>query len=338
MANAAAWPQVESEVHRPGRALALAAGILFLLAGSGILAALGPAAPPGAARWLVIGMGGLFALAGGGIIAWAATTLIVRVRILHAAPDVLPEVPKGPVLCEGMVVHGRVTHELCEDESGWRFLPAKRHWRNDKRFLFGFGVPFSLFSAGLLTWVFHDQQKIGGWALSAFGAIAVTAVCGGSTFVLIGMMMRASYRRLPVLVIPRGQDAIELESADEPSNEPDVMQAVQYILIGDATRHKVSIPRHLLVAVQLCPWNYAVQNERAWAVQGLLVLANPNEPTLCRLPILLTSDYVGAARLMQRLARVLEVPYLFCADREGWKAEKIRSKGRRPLRSGGTMS
>jgi hypothetical protein len=53
---------------------------------------------------------------------------------------------------------------------------------------------------------------------------------------------------------------------------------------------------------------------------------------------LLTSDFVEAARLMQRLAETLKVPYLFCADGEGWKAEEIRSKSRPPLGAGGILS
>jgi hypothetical protein len=72
-----------------------------------------------------------------------------------------------------------------------------------------------------------------------------------------------------------------------------------------------------------------------WAVQGLLVLASREEAVYRRLPILLTGDSVGAARLMQRLAYALHVPYLFCADAEGWRAETMRANGRPALRVGG---
>jgi hypothetical protein len=50
---------------------------------------------------------------------------------------------------------------------------------------------------------------------------------------------------------------------------------------------------------------------------------------------LLTGDVVGAARLMQRLAQMLQVPYLFGADSTGWKEEEARAKRRPPLRAGG---
>jgi hypothetical protein len=57
-----------------------------------------------------------------------------------------------------------------------------------------------------------------------------------------------------------------------------------------------------------------------------------------KLGVLLTNDFVGAARLMQRLAHTLHVPYLFFADATGWKAEAIRAKDRPPLRIGGSQS
>jgi hypothetical protein len=40
---------------------------------------------------------------------------------------------------------------------------------------------------------------------------------------------------------------------------------------------------------------------------------------------------------MRQLADVLEVPFLFCADDQGWKEEEIRAKSRPPMRCSGTM-
>jgi hypothetical protein len=57
-----------------------------------------------------------------------------------------------------------------------------------------------------------------------------------------------------------------------------------------------------------------------------------------RLPITLTSDSAGAARLMQRLAATLEVPYLFAADAAGWQAEEARAAKRPSLRVGDIQS
>ena len=56
------------------------------------------------------------------------------------------------------------------------------------------------------------------------------------------------------------------------------------------------------------------------------------------MPLLLTNDFAGAARLMERVAATLGVPYLFSANADGWKAELQRAKVRPPLRAGGTIS
>ncbi len=97
-----------------------------------------------------------------------------------------------------------------------------------------------------------------------------------------------------------------------------------------------------MVAVQLCPWKFVVGNSSnsltTWAVQGLIVLAHSDIDTYDRLPILLTSDFVGAARLMHKLGEVLQVPYVYGADAAGWKAETIRARTRPPLKSGGIVS
>jgi hypothetical protein len=169
----------------------------------------------------------------------------------------------------------------------------------------------------------------------------VTAVCGGTAFAALYFRLRASYRELSRLSIPRNGDDIELDSPEEPDWEKaGLAEGIEWIFLGGTKRHRSTIPRALVVAVQLCPWKIVIQGPRAklcgWAVQGLLVLASPQEAAYHRVPLLLTLDFVGAARLMRRLANTLNVPYLFCADAEGWKAEEIRAKKRPPLEVGGS--
>jgi hypothetical protein len=72
-----------------------------------------------------------------------------------------------------------------------------------------------------------------------------------------------------------------------------------------------------------------------WAVQGLLVLAGSEAAPYTRLPILLTGDMPGAARLMRDLADALHVPYLFGADAAGWRLEEHRAFHRSRLQAGG---
>lgn len=157
------------------------------------------------------------------------------------------------------------------------------------------------------------------------------------------MLMRAGYRRLSTLTIPGNGNDLELDSPIEPNPERiDLAEGLKWVFLAETKRQRLMIPRELLRAVQLCPWKYYVrgggEGTATWAVQGLLVLGCPEEGVYQRLPIVLTSDFVGAARLVRRLADILQVPYLFCADAEGWKVEEIRAKKRPPLRCGGTES
>jgi len=341
MTDIAAWHEVESEVYLPGRWLVLSVGTLFLL--TGCIGFLTIVVPPGVPFWITKLCCGAFIFLGGTVAAWAIRNIISPAHVRHASPDVLPNVPKEPVIREGSVLYGRLTHELCEEAQGWQFRPAEQIRRNDKRFLIGFGIPFMVLFAGLLTWVLHTELKVAGWPVSVVCGTFVTVICGGIPFLLIGMGMRAGYRRLSRLNIPRNKDDLDLDSPEEPDFEKaDLTEGLKWMFLGETRRHRLTIPRKLLVAVQLCPWKYVVMSARSqsitWAVQGLLVLASSEEAAYLRLPILLTSDFVGAARLMERLAHTLHVPYLFCADAEGRKAEKLRAKGRPPLRIGGSQS
>ena len=337
MSGIRGWREVESEVHRPARWLAVSVGALFLSIGA---VGIGVVVLPGVGGWIVRLVAAVFALLGGVALASAVASFLLPAHVRHAAPDVLPNVSSEPVLLEGSVVHGHLTHELLEEAGGWQFRPAGHLRRNDKRFLFGFGIPFLTFFTGILTWVFHSQLNIAGWIVSAVCATAAVAVCGGSALLPIGMMMRADYRRLCRLSIPRDGGDLELDSPEEPNLEKaDLLEALKWIFVGETQRQRLTIPRELVQAVQLCPWRFAVAGpsggEITRAVQGLLVLAS-SAGECHRLPILLTSDFAGAARLMQRLAETLHVPYLFSADAAGWQTETTRAKARAPLRAGGT--
>lgn len=343
MTDIAAWQEVESAVYCPGRWLALLVGGGFLLTGGVAFVTIGGAVQPGFPFWFAKVFAATFALLGGIIVAPIIGTTIFPTHIRHTSLDWLPNVPREPVICEGAVVHGRLTHQLYENDHGWQFRPSERLWRNDKGLLFGFGIPFLVAFAGLLTWVFHSRLAIGGWAISAICGMLLTSLSGGTAFVLIGMMMRAGYRRLSRLTISRNGSDIELDLPEEPNAaEADLAGALKWTFLGDTKRQRLTIPRELVVAVQLCPWKFVVSGtggrQSTWAVQGLLVLASCDESSYHRLPLVLTGDVAPAARLLQRLARILHVPFLFCADAEGWKAEAMRARKRPPLRSGGSQS
>jgi hypothetical protein len=327
--------EVESVVYCPGRWLAFSIGTVFLLAGVTGFLTLGDVVAPNLPFWFAKPFTGAFALLGGTVTAVTLARIIFPARVLHASPGVLPRVSKEPVICEGSVVYGRLTHELCEDVQGWYFRPAEHLRRYDKGCLFGFGVPFLVLVSGVLIWVLHSQPELG-WVAAAVLGAGITAITGGSTFLLIGMMMRAGHRRLARLAIPRNGNDLELDSPEEVN--PEQGDALKWIFLGDTKRRRLSISRESVVGVQLCPWKYVLGTPSrltGWAVQGLLVLAPSQEGLYHRLPILLTGDLVSAARLMRRLADTLNVPYLFCADAEGWRVEATHAKSRSPLRVGG---
>ena len=125
-----AWQEAESKVYRPGIWLVCLVGTVFALAGGVGFLTFAGALPPGMPTWVAKSLSGVFALLGGFVLAWAIGSVCLPRHVRHAAPDVLPDVPNAPVVCEGSVVHGRLTHELCETAEGWefRFIRLKRTW------------------------------------------------------------------------------------------------------------------------------------------------------------------------------------------------------------------
>ncbi|MGD9720013.1 MAG: hypothetical protein AB7O59_02220 [Pirellulales bacterium] len=331
------WKEVESEVYRPAEWFSLSTGVVFLLAGLIGFFTVGSIAPPRMPAWSgKLFLAGFAAL---GVISllYSVKCILWPARVRHASVDFLPNVPTEPELREGTVVHARVTHELVEDADGWELRPSGRLWRNDKRLLLGYSVPAGLLFCGLLSWILHDQHGTSWLAAILFAAIATT-ISGGTVVFAIVLLLRGNYRRLSRLSIPRNGDDLELDSANEPPTDRSNLHTALKWIQGDLGRRQAKIPRDLIAAVQLCPWKYACGDTRMWAVQSLLVLAPTEQGNYYRLPLLVTCDCIGAARLMQQLASTLNVPFLFCADAEGWSAEEARARNRPPLQVGGHQS
>jgi hypothetical protein len=336
------WPEIESQVPRPGRWLALAVGTLFLLAGAIAFWIVTRFIPAGTPLRIAELAAFIAILLGAAVFFWAIANIVAPAHVRHAPPDLLPNVPREPVILEGSVLHFRLTHELHEDTQGWHFRPASRLWRHDQVFLLGFGLPFAALFTGLTAWALYSQLHVASWPVAALCGAMATGICVGSVWLSLAVIMRASYRRLPRLSIPRNGETLELDAPQELSAKTtDLAAGLKWLFLGETKRYRLTIPRQSLVAVQLCPWKYKVAMPRTkttWAVQGLLVLASPDEAACPRLPILLTGDLVGAARLMQQLAHILHVPYLFSADAAGWKAEAQRAQQRPPQKVGGMQT
>ena len=277
------------------------------------------------------------------VLAHITRCVISPVSVRHAAPGTLPDAPNEPVLLEGSVVQVRLTHELVRVAEGWQFRPLQTLWRDDKRLFLGFGILFLPIFSAMISWFIHHDANALGWPVSIACGISITLFCVSPIFLLIGMLIgtlqRAGYRRLCWLNIPQSGDSLELDAPEEiDPRQVDLAAAFKPTSLGEPKRRQLTIPRGSIRAVQLCPWEFALGTsggkETARAVQGLLVLQTSAEGTYCRLPLLLPSDFAGAAGLMQRLAATLGVPYLFHADAAGWQAELAAAKRRPPLRSG----
>ncbi len=231
----AAWQETESEIWRPGMWLVLTVGLVFAMIGCiGLVIGVGPAVGmPVWARHLIIGT---FAIAGCAILGWAIVIRLWPVRIRHALVEILPELVNEPVLREGSTVRGRLTHELSENDAGWEFRPMTSIWRNDRWFLFGFGGPFLVVFAGVLTWYFSQAMN---WAVAGVLAVFLTTLSGGTCFVLIGLIMNGAHRRLSTLSIPRDRTDLVLDSAFVPDAEPgDLAAGLHWIFLGGSERQQ----------------------------------------------------------------------------------------------------
>lgn len=340
MTRCKSWQKIESQVYRPARWLLFSLGLVFFVTGVIGFVTIGGNAPANM-LWIPKLGAALFALAGAAALA-SAVASFVPVDVRHAAADVLREVPSEPVIWEGTVVHQRLKHELVKVVDAWHFRPATSLWRSDLRVMIGFAVTFMAVFAGIASWVAHEDMHIDGWPLAILCGTLATAVFAGSGFLIVIMVMRAGFQQLCRLSIPLNGGDLEFDSAKHPAPHADLLSGLKSVFQTDSKRHCLTIPRELVSAVQLCPWRYVFNgpdgNETIWAVQGLLVLSAVDNATYYRLPFLLTGDVVGAARLMQRLATTLHVPYLYCADAKGWKAEEARARARQPLRGGGMQT
>ena len=202
MTSSPTWQEVESKVHRPSVGLLVLVGAVFMFAGGAGFLTVGFSVPPGTPLLLARLLTGAFFLGGGAVLAAAVKMICWPVYVRHAAPDVLPDVPAEPVVCEGSVVMA-VSRMNCARTTKAGNFARRQTSGNDKRFLLGFGVPFLLLFSGLLTWVLHSQMKVAGWTASAVCGTLATAVCGGTALLLAGMLMRSGYRRLSTLTIPQ---------------------------------------------------------------------------------------------------------------------------------------
>jgi hypothetical protein len=333
------WQQKESAIHHPGGPLVWVVGALFALFGAGGWCVLVISSPPSPGSWILGVLSSAFSAFGVLVLAIIGYRTLFPARIRHDYSDALADIPAAPLVFEGAETHGHLTHELTRSADGWEFRPSENAWRNQRRFLVGLGIPFCVSFPAVLSWVLHSQASIANWYLSALIAIAATGLCGGTAFAAIALILRARYRHLCRLSIPDNGKPLRLDTV-VPLNpdRPDLKDALGWVFSGRGERTQLTIDRNSVRAVQLCPWKFVLggssSRSTTWTVQGLLALASEDGSACKRVPLLLCSDFAGAAKFMRSLADCLGVPFLFHADKAGWIAEAERAATRPPLRSG----
>lgn len=316
-----AWQEVESEVFYPGSSLAPLVGTIFLAGGVVGLLAIENVFPAGPRLWFGMSGSAFMAILGGAVFVTTVRRKLWPTHIRRAAPGVLPNVPTEPVALEGSIVLGLIPYELVEDGDSWQFRPSTRKLYKVQISMLAFGIPILTVLAGGMSWLFQ----------SILTGTLVILFFGGAFFLVMFLVQRSGFRRLSCLTIPRNEGDFELETPELPDlNKTDLSSGLKWIFGRGSKRHQVKIPRDQLIAVQLCPWWFATGDPRdanaTLAVQGSLVLAAAADGSHYRFPLLLTSDFDTAARLMQRLASTLNVPYIFGADAKGWSAEERRAR------------
>jgi hypothetical protein len=184
--------------------------------------------------------------------------------------------------------------------------------KQDARFFLGFGIPF----LAVMTWSFGSAS---GLPRGIAPLLAVAAVLAFSLLcMVINALLRSGYSGLSRCVVPRDGGDVEI----------------------DLGKFDVSDNPNPGEALQACPWKLVIGNQRdqltAMALQGVVVVRGSEG--FVRLPLMLTGDFRGAARLLRGVAEVLEVPYLFHGDAEGWNQERRRAQCRPRLKAGGFQS
>lgn len=333
------WQVIESQVYWPESWFFGLVGVIFLSLGTfGLLAGIG-SAPPEIPGWMPKAFWATFALLGAIPLTQLLTRKVRPVRVRHA---MLPDVPSEPVLLEDSIVSDHWTYELIEEPEGWQFCPNRLQLRKIRCFLLGFGIPFLILFAAILSWGLHRENLLPDWPLAILCGTSITAFTGGTAFLIIGLLFRMEFRKCCSLNISRNGGELELQvprTIDLASLN--LEGELNWPLSEDDGYRRLQIPREAVVAVQLCPWKVAIKSKHewttTWAVQGILVLRPAAEEHYRRVPILLTSDFFGVPGHLAQLAEVLQVPFLFHADKPGWNAELARAWHRPPLKSGGFL-
>ena len=259
----------------------------------------------------------------------------------HATNDVLPEVPREPVLADGTMFFGSPRHRLVQDDGAWRFEPDPERARRQRRIILWLGLPLALvMEVVTVTGLLPADLGSWRWALHLLIALAVAGVMAFS-HLLMTWMTTAMERQIPTLTIPDGGGDLVFA---RPGPSPLMLKLAKRFrstvpppVMADDT---VIIPRSAVLAVQLCACRGVIASGRGRSTQeGIgLNLVWRTETAIRRVTLITVSTGQQLAQQAVALADHLAVPLLHHATPEHWATERLRAKHRAPLTSGGFSS
>jgi len=335
------WPVIQSKIHVPGRWVLLTVGTIFLLAGLAGFTAPSIQVPPALLAWFPKLFFALLGTLGGLTLLLDILKHVPSRTIQHALPEMYPGLYPEPVLRPGAIVYGHMTHELSDQPDGWQYQPRYKIISSSQRCLTGFGILFLIVFAGLISWSQPFRAHFH-WTLSVLLGVSITLVGGGTVLAIAWQIIQRTADDLCLLKVSSDEKHMELiVPASFRLTDADSFQDVVRVATDPSGRHCWKIPLKAVLGIQLCPWKYCMDSAdgktTTWAVQGLLVVSRNQAAPFLRIPILLTGDFVEAARLMEQLAEKLGVPFLFSGDAAAWKAEALRARKRPPVQGGGIL-
>lgn len=267
----------------------------------------------------------------GAFFLYAALKSVLGAASVECSPrGVFPEIPTEAIVYDGAILFGNLRHKLCNGPDDWTLAARKPDLRWITSFLL---LLFPMIVAGVSI-ALHTSHHIS-WSLAVVTSTIFVTFPLAAALSMLHWGANHMDRRTASLIIPHNGDDLTLHAPPLRSSNRDEA-SLSFPTAGDECLVR-RIARCKLVAVQVAPWKIragsSTHQTSTWAVQGLLVLKDHQEGDSERVPLLQSNDFVGTARLMKRLAELLNTPFLFDADPAGWKAEIKRSRTR-PLLHG----
>ncbi|SFJ68139.1 hypothetical protein [Planctomicrobium piriforme] len=310
------WPEVESKIEIPGAWLGVVVLTVFLAAGIALCIGLGRSSPAGFGRLVGMMLGLHFAVLAAIGLAGVVVFSVRNRAFRHASRDVLPEVPREPVLQKDQTTFSCITHHLEFTERGLRLSPKPHLFRKRIWLAYLWTTGFVVFVAMCLWW------KIDFDALTKASLICITA--------------------LLAYIFPGVFEAIHNKKAKERGTvDFDTQADLCRVTNGNS---ETCFSLSAIVALQICCVHrvFGTSNEKTIlpALELNLVWENSQSPEMlaekCQRTTVMNPGgaHPEFIRLAVNLANQLDVPLLNHATSEDWKLESKRSKTRAVEQSG----